>query len=181
MKIWLMLSTCIFKIQSKFRKFLYDGLYDASSSLQLRNQLCPKMALKKTTCFSSPNLTVTLHLKLILLLEGEFRCVDITGHCKRWIWWRKLSIGRQAMFQSKRLIEHCDVCQVSLESRQLINQPSFVYRLNNSPSDIFCIWMRDKICHYLYELTMVLNMTKITFFIFLDYPSWLGRTQCPPR
>ena len=37
---------------------------------------------------------------------------------------RKLSIGRQVMFRTKRLREHYDVCQVSLEIRELINQHS---------------------------------------------------------
>ena len=31
--------------------------------------------------------------------------------------WRKLSIGRQVMFELRRLIEHHDACQVSLEIR----------------------------------------------------------------
>ena len=31
--------------------------------------------------------------------------------------WSKLSIGRQVMFELRRLIEHREVCQVSLEIR----------------------------------------------------------------
>ena len=53
--------------------------------------------------------------------------------------WRKLLIGRQVIFELRRRIEHCNVCQVSLEIRQLINEHSFVYHSNISPSDIFCI------------------------------------------
>ena len=61
--------------------------------------------------------------------------------------WRKLLIGRQVMFEL-RLLEHCDVCQVSLEMRQLlINQHSFVYLSNISSSDIFCIWRPDQVSH----------------------------------
>ena len=55
--------------------------------------------------------------------------------------WRKLR--KKVMFELRRLIEHRDVCQVSLEIRQLINQQSFVYHSNISPSDIFCILRRE--------------------------------------
>ena len=34
---------------------------------------------------------------------------------------------KTVMFESKRLTEHCDLCQVSLKIRQLNNQHSFVY------------------------------------------------------
>ena len=61
--------------------------------------------------------------------------------------WRKLSSGIQVMFELRRLIEHCDVCQVSLEIEQLINQHSFVYLSNISSSYIFCIWRRDQVSH----------------------------------
>ena len=39
----------------------------------------------------------------------------------------------------RQLIEHCEVCKVSLEIRQLIYRQSFVYDSNISPSDISCI------------------------------------------
>ena len=63
------------------------------------------------------------------------------------LFWRKLSIGRQVTFKLRRLIGHCDVRQVSLEIRQLINQHSFVYLSNVLPTDIFCIWRRDQVSH----------------------------------
>ena len=47
-------------MQSKFRQFHYAGLHKVSSSLQLKKQLCHKMSPKKTNCFSSSNLTVTI-------------------------------------------------------------------------------------------------------------------------
>ena len=49
--------------------------------------------------------------------------------------------------ESKRLIEHSDVCQVSLEIRQLINKHSLVYLINILPSDIFCIWKGDQVSY----------------------------------
>ena len=73
--------------------------------------------------------------------------------------------------ESKGLIEHSDVCQVSLKIRHLINRHSLVYLINILPSDIFCIWKRHQVSHQVYELIMVLTITKSTVLIFLDYPS----------
>ena len=42
------------------KKFLYVGLRGVSSSLQLKKQLCHKMSPRKTNCFNSLNLTVTV-------------------------------------------------------------------------------------------------------------------------
>ena len=50
MEISMMLSVCILEnlMQSNFRQFLYDGLHEVFSSLQLKNQLCHKMPPKGT-------------------------------------------------------------------------------------------------------------------------------------
>ena len=45
----------------------------------------------------------------------------------------------------RQLIEHCEVCKVSLEIRQLIYLQSFVYNSNISPSDIFCMEERSRL------------------------------------
>ena len=58
--------------------------------------------------------------------------------------WGKLLVGRQVMFELRRLIEQGGLCQVFLELRQLINRHPFYYRSNISLRDKFSIWRRDK-------------------------------------
>ena len=61
--------------------------------------------------------------------------------------WGKLLIGRQVMFELRRLLEQGDLCQVLLELRQLIDRHPFLYRSNISPADSFCIWRQDQVSH----------------------------------
>ena len=67
-------------------------------------------------------------------LRGEYQNKFSLKYLPTWV---KLLIGRQVIFELRRLIEQGGLCQVFLELRPLIDRHPFLYRSNILPGDNF--------------------------------------------